>query len=142
MMLFLVTMAAPISTSALSNCLITSSPSAHPTPPDPAISVSLESALPLAPTPTGQVTHATKGKAVVQVVEVLPVTAINPVAGPLNALYGLRGRASHGTALEHPTNELHNSSDDHAPMKAMELPHVQVQEASPPKPKLPFSMGN
>ena len=106
------------------------------------MSVSLELALPLASTPTGQVTRATKGKAVVQVVEAPPVTVINPVTGPLNALYGLRSRASQSTALEPPTDELHNSSDNNTPMKAMELPHVQVQEASPPKPKLPFSMGN
>ena len=106
------------------------------------MSVSLESVLPLEFTPTGRVTHAMKGKAVVQVVEALPVTVNNPVAGLSNALYGLRSRASQSTAPEPPTNELHNSSDDDAPMKAMELPCVQVQEASPPKPKLPFSMGN
>jgi hypothetical protein len=142
MMLFLVTMAAPISASASSNRPATSTPSDRPAPPDPATSASLESALPLASTPTGQVTRATKGKAVVRVVEAPPVTVINPVAGSSNAPYGLRSRASQSTALEPPTDELHNSSDDDAPMKATELPRVQVQEASPPKPKLPFSMGN
>ena len=68
----------------------------------------------------------TKGKAVVQVVEAPPVTVINPVTGPSNAPYGLRSRASQSTAPVPPTNELHNSSDDDAPMKVTELPHVQV----------------
>ena len=150
-MLHLVTMENPDPTPVSSIRTNPSAPSATPTTNNPPTSATLRSALPSASAHTGEVTAAKKGKARTQIVEAPPVAVANAVAGPSNAPYGLRSRSSKPVAVE----ALFDDIDDEPLKTTMEppplplplppdvvVPSVRVQEASPPKTKLPFSEGN
>ena len=80
-----------------------------------------------------------------------PVSIVNAVTDPSTVPYGLRSKSSKPEAVE----SLFDDIDDGHPKMTMAppplplllppnavVPSVQVQGASPPKTKLPFSEGN
>ena len=145
-MLLLVTMAESDPTPVSSIRTIPPVPSAPPATTNPDTSTTLQTALPSASAPMGEVTRAQKGKARAQILEAPPVAVINAVAGPSNAPYGLRSRSSKPVTVE----ALFDDVADALPTRTTALPlppdvvvpSVRVQEASPPKAKLPFSEGD